>query len=76
MATFPALVSQGALSERTVRLATIALCGFANVMSIGIQIGGWHDGPEPTRRSSALWIQGHVSVRWRILYGLCGGLFI
>ncbi|MBK6418346.1 MAG: NupC/NupG family nucleoside CNT transporter [Ignavibacteria bacterium] len=35
------LVSQGALSERTVRLATIALCGFANVMSIGIQIGGY-----------------------------------
>jgi CNT family concentrative nucleoside transporter len=35
------LVSQNALSERTVRLATIALCGFANVMSIGIQIGGY-----------------------------------
>jgi len=35
------LVSQGALSERTVRLSTIALCGFANVMSIGIQIGGY-----------------------------------
>jgi CNT family concentrative nucleoside transporter len=35
------LVAQGALSERTVRLATIALCGFANVMSIGIQIGGY-----------------------------------
>jgi concentrative nucleoside transporter, CNT family len=34
-------VSSGALSERTVRLATIALCGFANVMSIGIQIGGY-----------------------------------
>lgn len=34
-------VASGALSERTVRLATIALCGFANVMSIGIQIGGY-----------------------------------
>jgi CNT family concentrative nucleoside transporter len=34
-------VATGALSERTVRLATIALCGFANVMSIGIQIGGY-----------------------------------
>ncbi len=35
------LISQGELSERTVRLTTIALCGFANVMSIGIQIGGY-----------------------------------
>ncbi|MCX6139855.1 MAG: NupC/NupG family nucleoside CNT transporter [Candidatus Kapabacteria bacterium] len=35
------MISQGALSDRTVRLATIALCGFANVMSIGIQIGGY-----------------------------------
>jgi CNT family concentrative nucleoside transporter len=35
------LVGQGALSDRTVRLATIALCGFANIMSIGIQIGGY-----------------------------------
>ncbi len=34
-------VASGALSDRTVRLATIALCGFANVMSIGIQIGGY-----------------------------------
>ena len=34
-------VASGALSQRTVRLATIALCGFANVMSIGIQIGGY-----------------------------------
>ena len=28
------------LSERSVFLATFALCGFANFMSIGIQIGG------------------------------------
>jgi CNT family concentrative nucleoside transporter len=35
------MVADGTLSERTVRLATIALCGFANVMSIGIQIGGY-----------------------------------
>ena len=34
-------VAAGTLSDRTVRLATIALCGFANVMSIGIQIGGY-----------------------------------
>ena len=35
------MVAEGTLSDRTVRLATIALCGFANVMSIGIQIGGY-----------------------------------
>lgn len=35
------MVADGTLSDRTVRLATIALCGFANVMSIGIQIGGY-----------------------------------
>jgi len=28
------------LSTRSVYLATFALCGFANFMSIGIQIGG------------------------------------
>ena len=28
------------LSRRTVFLSTFALCGFANFMSIGIQIGG------------------------------------
>ena len=33
------LKAQG-LSERSVFLATFALCGFANFMSIGIQIGG------------------------------------
>jgi concentrative nucleoside transporter, CNT family len=31
----------GGLSERTITLSTIALCGFANVASIGIQIGGF-----------------------------------
>lgn len=35
------LMAKGALSERTVTLASIALCGFANVASIGIQIGGF-----------------------------------
>lgn len=30
----------GHLSERTVIIATYALCGFANISSIGIQIGG------------------------------------
>jgi len=31
---------QGALSQRSVIIATYALCGFANFSSIGIQIGG------------------------------------
>ena len=35
------LIESGALSERTVMIATVGLCGFANVMSIGIQIGGF-----------------------------------
>ena len=30
----------GALSERTVVMASFALCGFANFASIGIQLGG------------------------------------
>ncbi len=34
------LMNAGLLSERTVTITTVALCGFANVMSIGIQIGG------------------------------------
>lgn len=35
------LIASGQLSERTVMIATVALCGFANIMSIGIQIGGF-----------------------------------
>jgi CNT family concentrative nucleoside transporter len=38
------------LSERSVYLATFALCGFANFMSIGIQIGGI-GALAPSRRS-------------------------
>lgn len=45
-----ALVAQGALSQRSVTLASIALCGFANVASIGIQIGGFGM-MAPTRRA-------------------------
>ena len=30
----------GRLSERTVTMASFALCGFANFASIGIQLGG------------------------------------
>ncbi len=35
------LVKQGVISRRSVTISTIALCGFANVASIGIQIGGF-----------------------------------
>lgn len=31
---------KSALSERTIAIATYALCGFANISSIGIQLGG------------------------------------
>jgi len=34
------LVKAGALTEKTVIMATFALCGFANISSIAIQIGG------------------------------------
>ncbi len=34
------LKASGALSEKSVRIATYALCGFANFSSIAIQIGG------------------------------------
>jgi CNT family concentrative nucleoside transporter len=34
------LMKSGALSERTIMMASYALCGFANFSSIGIQIGG------------------------------------
>lgn len=33
-------VQQGAVSERSLIIATYALCGFANFSSVGIQIGG------------------------------------
>jgi concentrative nucleoside transporter, CNT family len=34
------LIAQNAISERTIIIATYALCGFSNLSSIGIQIGG------------------------------------
>ncbi|MGE5480447.1 MAG: NupC/NupG family nucleoside CNT transporter [Chloroflexota bacterium] len=34
------MIQSGAISERTARIATFALCGFANFSSIAIQIGG------------------------------------
>lgn len=34
------LIKNGSLSQRTIDLATFALCGFANLGSIAIQIGG------------------------------------
>lgn len=43
------LVKAGGMSERSVLLATYSLCGFANISSIGIQIGGI-GGLAPDRR--------------------------
>ena len=37
---FADLLGQGTLQPKTVVMATFALCGFANLSSIGIQIGG------------------------------------
>jgi CNT family concentrative nucleoside transporter len=38
--TLASYIDEGALSARAVIISTYALCGFANVASIGIQIGG------------------------------------
>jgi CNT family concentrative nucleoside transporter len=35
-----ALIEQSQLSERSIIIATYALCGFSNIGSIGIQLGG------------------------------------
>lgn len=43
-------IAQGALSPKTVAMATFALCGFANFSSIAIQIGGI-GGIAPSRKS-------------------------
>ena len=44
------MVNQGMLSEKTITMATFALCGFANFSSIAIQIGGI-GGLAPSRKS-------------------------
>ena len=44
------LIESNAISERSVIIATYALCGFANIGSIGIQLGGI-GGIAPNRRA-------------------------
>ncbi|HKK44198.1 MAG TPA: nucleoside transporter C-terminal domain-containing protein [Balneolaceae bacterium] len=44
------MVSNSAISPKTIRMATFALCGFANFSSIAIQIGGI-GGLAPSRKS-------------------------
>ncbi|HUU83816.1 MAG TPA: nucleoside transporter C-terminal domain-containing protein [Phycisphaerae bacterium] len=44
------LAREGAVNERTIRLATYSLCGFANLSSIAIQIAGI-GGMAPERRA-------------------------
>jgi CNT family concentrative nucleoside transporter len=44
------LVQSGVLSQKTITMATFALCGFANFSSIAIQIGGI-GGLAPGRKS-------------------------
>ena len=43
------LIKSGAISERSITIATYALCGFANFSSIAIQLGGI-GGIAPSRR--------------------------
>lgn len=45
-----ALIEEGTISDRSIIIATYALCGFANIGSIGIQIGGI-GGIAPNRQS-------------------------
>ncbi|MGD8427527.1 MAG: nucleoside transporter C-terminal domain-containing protein [Balneolaceae bacterium] len=45
-----AMVSKSVISAKTIRMATFALCGFANFSSIAIQIGGI-GGLAPSRKS-------------------------
>lgn len=44
------MVQQGVISQKTITMATFALCGFANFASIAIQIGGI-GGLAPSRKS-------------------------
>lgn len=44
------MVQEGVLSQKTITMATFALCGFANFASIAIQIGGI-GGLAPSRKS-------------------------
>lgn len=44
------MVQQGLISQKTITMATFALCGFANFSSIAIQIGGI-GGLAPSRKS-------------------------
>lgn len=44
------LVQAGAISQKATMMATAMLCGFANVVSIGVQVGSL-GALEPTRRS-------------------------
>lgn len=44
------MVNEGILTEKTIAMATFALCGFANFSSIAIQIGGI-GGLAPSRKS-------------------------
>ncbi len=43
------MINEGVLSDRSITIATYALCGFANFSSIGIQIGGISS-LEPSRK--------------------------
>ncbi len=62
------LIAEGSLTPKTVTMATFALCGFANLGSIAIQIGGI--GPlAPSRRSDLAELG-----LWALLAGLLANI--
>lgn len=60
-----AMIKSGALDKKTITIVTFALCGFANLSSIGIQVGGIGE-LAPARRKDL------SALGWRAL--ICGTL--
>jgi CNT family concentrative nucleoside transporter len=59
---FADAIAEGALQPKTVVMATFALCGFANLSSIGIQIGGIGPlAPERTGEIASLGLRAVVA---------------
>jgi CNT family concentrative nucleoside transporter len=58
----------GGISQRAIIIATYALCGFSNISSIGIQIGGIGELRRSVRLIWLGWGFGRSLVgRWRVL---------
>ena len=72
------LIKSGALSERTVVITTFALCGFANLSSIAIQIGGLGAlVPEKKKEISQLGFKAMITANFaNLLTATIAGLLI